>query len=293
METFLTGGSSGLFCSGVRWEGVGFHVLPFRPSGGPGQRGARPPARGRGAGGVCKKPRYHGRCDKWQRFAKSSEGCGRPPGATDLPGRDPHPSFGGSALESLIAPAKGIFILFYILCLMSCKAQRYLTRGQLGSGGRVPTRAPGAPGATFALPWRGPCRGCRGGRAGEPPGCRTGRRPWRGELLFSVEGNWFGAKRGFKPLYGRIKSLCPGFHSRCLRFPFRFDFFLHLFGPLSPLRGACQALSLLWVVPAAGLRGGAGAAAPCRSLGRAMRCLRGAPSLAPPLSCLAFSRLPY
>lgn len=177
METFLTGGSSGLFCSGVRWEAVGFHVLPFHPSGGPGQRGARPPARGPGTGGVCKKPRYHGRCDKWQRFAKSSEGCGRPPGAADLPGRDPHPSFGDSALQSLIAPAKGIFILFYILCLMSCKAQRYLTRGQLGSGGRVPTRAPGAPGATFALPWRGRATGAGAGEPGSRPGAvRRGGR---------------------------------------------------------------------------------------------------------------------
>lgn len=76
---------------------------------------------------------------------------------------------------------------------------------------------------------------------GEPASCsdavRVMRWPWQGELLFSVENKLFGAKRGFKPLYERIKSLCPGFHSRCLRFLFWFGFFSIFLGcSLFPLK---------------------------------------------------------
>lgn len=128
------------------------------------------------------------------------------------------------------------------------------------------------------------------------------RWPWQGEPLFSVEKKLFGAKRGFKPLYERIKSLCPGFHSPCLRLLFFFFFLAWLF---LPSLWAVFRVSRRQPSPAAGCpRGGAGhspgawhgrwGGRELPSLGRAMR--RPAPCSPPsrPGSrACAFPRLSY
>lgn len=104
MGTFLMGSSLGMFCL------AGGDIIPhsslssFRRCG---------PARTQRRG-VCRNLGYFNpqRCNKPQRFGKSSEGCGRSPVTTDVPGRDLCLCFGDNALESLIIPTKGIFTFF-------------------------------------------------------------------------------------------------------------------------------------------------------------------------------------